>query len=199
MYKIERPFNRASAVHSAPSVRLADGASVRLRAVGSSGQDDDAFQRLFYTLSDTTRYLYFCAGIPATALWAERFGALSRTDGERSYVLVAEAGDELVGFARFSQGPHAESDERAADLGVLLTDSWQGRRLGGYMLCRLATEAMARGVTTLTAAVLWENRRMLRLARRIFPDVHITYASGTCELTIDLESWWAKQNEQMCG
>jgi RimJ/RimL family protein N-acetyltransferase len=172
---------------------------VRLRAVNSGGWDDDAFQRLFYSLSDTTRYLYFCAGIPATALWAERFGALSRTDGERSYVLVAEVGNELVGFARFSQGPHAEPHERAADMGVLLTDTWQGRRLGGYMLCRLATEALARGVTTLTAAVLWENRRMLRLARRIFPEVHITYASGTCELTIDLESWWTKQNEQMCG
>lgn len=199
MGAIKRAFNRMGAVHSAPSVRLTDGASVRLRAVDSSGRDDDAFQRLFYTLSDTTRYLYFCAGIPATALWAERFGALSRTDGMRSYVLVAEVGDELVGFARFSQGPHAEPDEHTADMGVLLTDSWQGRRLGGYMLCRLASEALARGVTTLTAVTMWENRRMMRLARRIFPDVRITYASGTCELTIDLEAWWATQNERMCG
>src|SRR5689334_1217987 len=95
---MKRPFSRVGAVHDAPSVRLTDGASVHLRSVKSSGQDDDAFQRLFYTLSDTTRYLYFCAGIPATALWAERFGALSRTDGARSYVLVAEVGDELVGF-----------------------------------------------------------------------------------------------------
>jgi len=196
---MKRPFSRAGAVHDAPPVRLADGASVRLRAVNSGGWDDDAFQRLFYSLSDTTRYLYFCAGIPATALWAERFGALSRTDGERSHVLVAEVGNELVGFARFSQGPHAEPHERAADMGVLLTDTWQGRRLGGYMLCRLATEALARGLTTLTAVTMWENRRMLRLARRIFPDVHITFASGTCELTVDLESWWAKQDEQLCG
>lgn len=196
---MKRPFSRPGAIHDAPPVRLADGVSVRLRPVESTGQDDDAFQRLFYTLSDTTRYLYFCAGIPATALWAERFGALSRTDGARSYVLVAEVGNELVGFARFSQGPHAEPDEHAADMGILLTDTWQGRRLGGYMLCRLATVALARGVTTLTAVTMWENRRMLRLARRIFPDVRITYASGTCELTIDLEVWWATQNERMCG
>ncbi|HEU4785449.1 MAG TPA: GNAT family N-acetyltransferase [Ktedonobacterales bacterium] len=199
MGAVERPFNQASAVRDARSVRLADGASVRLRSVSGSGQDDGAFQRLFYTLSDTTRYLYFCAGIPATALWAERFGSLSRTDGARSYVLVAEVGNELVGFARFSQAPGADPHESAADMGVLLTDSWQGRRLGGYMLCRLATEALARGVTTLTAVTMWENRRMLRLARRVFPDVCITYASGTCELTIDLEAWWATQNERMCG
>lgn len=195
----KRPFNPVGAVRDARSVRLADGASVRLRSVSSNGQDDDAFQRLFYTLSDTTRYLYFCAGIPATALWAERFGSLSRTDGARSYVLVAEVGNELVGFARFSQAPGAEPHESAADMGVLLTDSWQGRRLGGYMLCRLATEALARGVTTLTAVTMWENRRMLRLARRVFPDVRIAFASGTCELTIDLEAWWAAQNERMCG
>jgi acetyltransferase len=199
MDAIKRPFNRAATVQDARSVRLADGASVRLRAVSSNSQDDAAFQRLFYTLSDTTRYLYFCAGIPATPLWAERFGSLSRTDDARSYVLVAEVGSELVGFARFSQGPHAEPHESAADMGILLTDTWQGRRLGGYMLCRLATEALARGLTTLTAVTMWENRRMLRLARRVFPDVRIAFASGTCELTIDLESWWATQNERMCG
>ncbi len=199
MDNIERPFNRAEAIRDAHAVRLADGASVRLRAASAGDRDDDAFRRLFFTLSDATRYLYFCAGIPANALWAERFGDLSHTDGARSYVLVAEMGDELVGFARFSQGPHADPHERAADLGILLTDAWQGRGLGGHMLCRLAAEAYARGVTTLTAIVLWENRRMLRLARRIFPDMRITYAYGTCELTIDLEAWWARPDERMCG
>lgn len=199
MYEIERPFNPARAVRDAHAVRLADGGRVRLRVASNNGQEEIAFQRLFFTLSDTTRYLYFCAGIPANALWAARFGALSRTDGARSYVLVAEVGDELVGFARFSQGPNADPGERGADLGILLTDSWQARGLGGHMLCRLAAEAYARGVTTLTASVLWENRRMLRLARRSFPDVRIAYASGICELTIDLESWWSKSDERMCG
>ncbi|HEV8193072.1 MAG TPA: GNAT family N-acetyltransferase, partial [Ktedonobacterales bacterium] len=140
---------------------------------------------------------YFCAGIPANATWAERFASLGHTDGDRSYVLAAEVGDELIGFARFSQNPGA--DPHAAEIGIILTDAWQGRRLGGHMLCRLATEAQARDVTTLTAVVLWENRRMLRLARRTFPDVHIAYAAGTCDLTIDLESWWAKLDERRCG
>ena len=121
---IERPFNRADAVQDARSVRLADGASVRLRGVSSNGQDDDAFQRLFYTLSDTTRYLYFCAGIPATPLWAERFGSLSRTAGARSYVLVAEVGNELVGFARFSQAPGAEPHEQCDSRAKCLPATW---------------------------------------------------------------------------
>lgn len=150
-------------------------------------------------MSDTTRYLYFCAGIPANEAWAERFAALGHTDGDRSYVLVAEVGDELIGFARFSQGPHADPDERSVDMGIVLTDAWQGRGLGGHMLHRLVEEARARAVTTFTALVLWENRRMLRLARRIFPDVRIAYSSGSCDLTIDLAPQWDTLSERMCG
>lgn len=196
------PFHRARrrpSTRGPQTARLPDGARVRLRAASDIDQDDDALRRLFFSLSDTTRYLYFCAGVPANPLWAERFVALGHTDGERSYVLVAEVDDELVGFARFSQGPHPDPDERAADLGIILTDTWQGRRLGGHMICRLATEAYARGVTTFTTVVLWENRRMLRLAKRIFPGMRITYESGTCELTVDLASWWAEPNERPCA
>jgi RimJ/RimL family protein N-acetyltransferase len=200
MDNIDRPFDWAgacTAVRDAPVVRIADGASVRLRAASTDEQDDDAFRRLFFTLRDSTRYLYFCAGIPANAMWAERFVSLGHTDGDRSYVLAAEVGNELIGFARFSQNPH--TDPHTTEIGIILTDAWQCRGLGGHMLCRLAAEAQAREVTTFTAVVLWENRRMLRLARRIFPDAPIACAAGSCELTIDLESWWAELDERMCG
>jgi RimJ/RimL family protein N-acetyltransferase len=202
MNNIDRPFNWARActtINDTRSVRLSDGARVHLRASRMNSQDDAAFRRLFFTLSDTTRYLYFCAGIPANEQWAERFASLGHTDGDRSYVLVAEVDDELVGFARFSQGPHADPQEHAADMGIVLTDAWQGRGLGGHMLYRLTAEAQAREVTTLSTVVLWENRRMLRLAQRIFPDMRTTYANGSCELSIDLESWWRNQDVRKCG
>ena len=165
--------------------------------------DDDAFRRLFYSLSDTTRYLYFCAGVPANESWAERFVALGHSDGFRSYVLVAEveeAGESIViGFTRFSQRPDASHHEHLADMGIVLTDAWQGRGLGGPMLARLAAEARRREITTLTAEVLWGNRRMLRLAARTFPEMRATYASGSCSLTIDLEAWCVAPDVRRCG
>jgi RimJ/RimL family protein N-acetyltransferase len=200
MDTIDRPFNWARThtdVRDAQVVLLDDGASVCLRAASNDGRDDDALRRLFFTLSDSTRYLYFCAGIPANETWAERFVTLGRSDGDRSYVLAAEVGGELIGFARFGENP--DSDPHVAEIGIILADAWQGRGLGGLMLCRLAAEAQARDVTTLTALVLWENRRMLRLTRRTFPDVRIVYAAGSCELTVDLESWWAKPDARKCG
>jgi len=200
MGTIDRPFDRTvtpTVACDVDVIRLTDGASVCLRAASNDGRDDDAFRRMFFTLSDTTRYLYFCAGIPSNATWAERFVSLGHTEGDCSYVLAAEVGGELIGFARFGQNPGAGA--HVMEMGIMLTDAWQGRGLGGHMLCRLAEEAQARGVTTLTAVVLWENRRMLRLARRTFPNVRIVYADGTCELTIDLESWDAELDQRMCG
>lgn len=174
----------ARGVCDAPIIRLADGARVRLRAAGSAGQDDDAFRRFFFTLSDSTRYLYFCAGVPSTDTWAERMVALTHADGRWSYVLAAEVNDMLIGFARFGQDPRLVP--HAADFGIILTDTWQRRGLGGIMLCRLADEARRRAVVRFDGVALWENRRVLRLIRRIFPDVSMDCASGACELSVDL-------------
>lgn len=165
-------------------IRLSDGSSVRLRA--ATQDEDEAFRHLFYTLSDTTRYLYFCAGIPSTERWAEQFATLSHVDGPKAFVLVAEVADEVIGFARFSQDAHADPQSKAVDVGIILTDAWQGRGLGGEMLCRLAAEARRRTIHTFTAMTMWENRRILRLARRIFPQMSISYGYGACEISVAL-------------
>jgi RimJ/RimL family protein N-acetyltransferase len=167
-------------------VRLVDGASVTVRAVCDNQRDDDALQRLYLSFSDRTRYLYFLAGVPATQTWAERFAALSHPDGGRSAAVAAEVDGELVGFACFRQGPRADPDDHTAEIGIALADAWQGRGLGGHLLTWLAREARRCDVTTLIAETAAENRRMIRLARRVFPCVRIVTASGSCMLTIDL-------------
>jgi RimJ/RimL family protein N-acetyltransferase len=171
------------------AVRLADGASVTVRAVGDEPQDDDALRNLFFSFSDTTRYRYFLAGVPPNEVWAERFVALSSLDGRRSAAVVAEVDGRLVGFACFRQHPQADPDDDMAEVGIVLTDAWQGRGLGGHLLTWLAREAVRREVSTLVAETLADNQRMLRLARRIFPNVGVACASGSCTLTIDLDAW----------
>lgn len=170
-------------------VRLADGASVTVRAVRDEPQDDDALRDLFFGFSDATRYRYFLAGVPPNDLWAERFVALSRLGGRRSAAVVAEVDGRLVGFACFRQHPQAKPDDDTAEVGIVLADAWQGRGLGGHLLTWLAREALWGEVTTLFAETLADNQRMLRLARRIFPNLRVAYASGSCTLTIDLDAW----------
>ncbi len=162
-------------------IRLRDGAIVRLR--DASGEDREPLRHLFFDLSETTRYLYFCAGVPRNDAWAERFVALGRADGSSSYALVAEAGGEVVGIARFDRS----KDQRSAEIGILLADPWQSRGLGAFVLRRLTAEARRRAVATFTGYTAWENRRMLRLARRVFAHLHTDCALGGCYLTINLD------------
>jgi hypothetical protein len=179
---------RATLTEGAPIVvRLEDGARVRLRE--ARDEDGMALRRMFLRLSDRSRFHYFCAGVPANDLWANRFVALGRSDGRSTYALVAEPGDapnsncEIIGLAcyvRRSAGP-------AADIGILLADAWQSRGLGRYVLDRLGREARHRAVATFTGTVLWENRRMLRLVRGLFPQARLDCAQGLCDLTIALD------------
>jgi RimJ/RimL family protein N-acetyltransferase len=168
------------------SLRLHDGANVRLREARSD--DAGPLRRMFLKLSDQTRYLYFCAGVPANEAWADRFASLGCADGQTSYALVAEAADalggdsEVIGLARFVRSTEGGS----ADIGILLADPWQSRGLGRFVLNRLRLEARRRAVGVFTGSMLWENRRMLRLARRIFPHLKVTCAQGVCDLTMTL-------------
>lgn len=166
---------------SSTKVRLVDGATVRLRPAGPG--DRARLWQMFFVLSERTRYLYFMAGVPAIEKFAERVAVLGDVDGQAAYALVAEANDSVIGVARFDRGP----DGSTAEVGILLTDAWQSRGLGRHVLDRLAAEARERAVCTLTAHVLWENTRMLRLARRAFPGVRMDCGWGECELVMPLE------------
>jgi RimJ/RimL family protein N-acetyltransferase len=167
-------------------VRLADGAMVRLRMAHCD--DDGALRHMFLGLSDRTRYLYFCAGVPASESWAGRFAALGHADWQTSYAFVAEPGQALdrgcgvIGLARLVRS----ADGQSAEIGILLADAWQSRGLGRFVLQQLCVEAHRLAVAALTGNVLWENQRMMRLARRVFPHLELTCTQGVCELRMAL-------------
>jgi acetyltransferase len=159
-------------------VRLRDGATVRLR--GATSADQGRLRAMFFTLSAATRYLYFCAGVPATEAWAERVAALGRSDGAGSYAMVVEADGAVVGVARFDRDTHRDS----AEIGILLTDAWQSRGVGTEVVAQLRAEAHRRALSGFTATVLGENRRAMRLLRRAFPEMRATLAYGQYEVVM---------------
>lgn len=161
----------------ATDVRLPDGAMVSLRGACS---DAARLRELFYTLSDSTRYLYFCTGVPSNEIWAERVAELGISDGRDSYALVVEVAGALVGVARFDR----VSPDFRAEIGILLTDAWQSRGLGRAVVSRLQAEAKRRGVTLFTATVLGENRRALRMLRSVYPSLSASWSFG--QYTLDM-------------
>jgi RimJ/RimL family protein N-acetyltransferase len=146
----------------------------------STAADAPRLRAMFFTLSGTTRYLYFCAGVPANETWAERVASLGVSRGPGSYAMVVEAEGTVVGVARFDRDARGDS----AEIGILLTDAWQSRGVGREVVAWLRQEAERRALTGFTATVLGENRRALRLLRRAFPDMRGTWAYGQYELVL---------------
>src|SRR5258708_39420254 len=121
----------------ASEVRLTDGATVSLR---DACADAPRLREMFFTLSDTTRFFYFCAGVPRNDVWAERVARLSIADGYTSYAMVAEAGGKLVGVARFDR----DKQGSRAGIGILVTNALPSRGFGRPMLAQLHAEATGR-------------------------------------------------------
>lgn len=169
-------------------VALEDGTCVTLRPVREG--DQARLRLLAAMLGPDTYWHYFHVGAGYNEIWAERVAAIGEVTEPDVYALVVEVEGALVGVARFSP-PHRPDEALAGvsvEFGILLADAWQGRHLGRYILYHLAQEARRYGKRVLTGDVLWENQRMVRLARRVFPGGRVTYVgSGESRLTLDVD------------
>ncbi|MGZ6697506.1 MAG: GNAT family N-acetyltransferase [Solirubrobacteraceae bacterium] len=141
-------------LNGAADVVLRDGSTVHVRPT---------------VTADVEAVATFLEGLSADARWF-RFlgGGISPLRAARGLVdhglgLVATAGVDghVVAHACFVPEPNGER----AELAFAVADAWQGRGIGTLMLAHLAQLAEAAGVTTLTAIVHPDNRRMLGVLR----------------------------------
>jgi RimJ/RimL family protein N-acetyltransferase len=121
--------------------------------------DADGLVRFHHTLSDdSTLGRFFVVHPELTAEELHRFTHVDHRDRE---AVVAIAGAEIVGVARFDRLP----DRTVAEIALVVSDSWRGRGLGTLLLQRLLELAETAGIERLRAEVLATNARMLRLLR----------------------------------
>jgi GNAT superfamily N-acetyltransferase len=133
---------------------LTDAVTTRILSPADEGHVRSAFTRL----SADSRHLRYGMPLvhPGSLLdWVALLGRGTHL------ALGAWAGEgNLVGVARcVRQGDSAE-------VAVTIVDDWQERGVGTLLLDALLCEARAHGLATLTASVIRENKRGVRLARR---------------------------------
>ena len=146
----------------APRARLGPAGHVRPIRSG----DCDAIRVFFAGLSPRTRYLRFFSGAaPATA------AMLRVLCGERDDVdvVVAAEGAAIIGHAMAVHRTRADGT-RLADLGVVVADEWQDRGIGTALMRIVTGRALAMGASMAVMDVLAENRRMLALIKRRWPE-----------------------------
>ncbi|HEX6022391.1 MAG TPA: GNAT family N-acetyltransferase [Solirubrobacter sp.] len=147
-------------------IALRDGSTAHVRPVVPA--DAPAIRQFLEELSDQSRWLrFFSLGVNLDRA-AERAAAGDRPEG---YGLIVTTGAEerVVAHAVFE----LERPDRA-EVAFAVADEMQGRGLATVLLAHLAQVASARGITTFTATVLPENRRMISVFRESgFPvEVH---------------------------
>lgn len=137
--------------------------------------DGEALRRLFYRLSPTTLYRRFHSPIvrPEQAQ-PER---LLDVDHHNREAVVAVVDDEIVGVARYAR--RAGTD--VAEVAVVVADDWQRQGLATRMLGALGELALAAGISQFVLEMQADNRPVLALLRRLYPDARLTHSHGMCE------------------
>jgi ribosomal protein S18 acetylase RimI-like enzyme len=140
------------------------GATGLLRAARTE-EDAARISDFVCGLSPEARYLRFFASVapPSTGLLRALSGAagadvLLVTDGAGAVIAHGMAADAAPG------------EWRASNIGLVVTDCWQQQGLGGMLLSTLVARAARRGVRSLVLDVLPDNRRMLGIISRRWPD-----------------------------
>lgn len=138
--------------------KLKDGSAVALREL--LDEDRSMLERFVDRLSEDTIYFRFLASGVNREVIVEQ---LSPRPG--AYALVAVAGGAIVGHAAYFK-----SQPDAAEIGVLILDSYHGKGLGTRLIESIARAANANGITVFEAIISWNNTRMIRMVRNMgFP------------------------------
>jgi RimJ/RimL family protein N-acetyltransferase len=144
--------------------------------------DGEALRRLFFRLSAKSVYRRFHSPIvrPEQAQ-PDRLLDLDHHDRE---AVVAVLDGEIVGVARYARW--RESD--AAELAVVVADTWQRQGLAIRMLSSLAELARSAGIERFTATIQGDNRPALGLLQRWLPSARPTFSYGLCEVILPIRS-----------
>jgi acetyltransferase len=144
---------------------LADGRSILIRPIRA---DDEPREREFFERlapeSRQQRFMKFVGAVPEPMLHF-----LTHVDYDRHMAFVCEAGDAIVGQARYVLNP----DGRSCEFAVVVADAWRRTGIAGLLMEMLMRTARERGLRTMQGLVLRDNRAMLRFVKALGFEVSV--------------------------
>lgn len=143
---------------------------------------DEARIREFFTaLSLRTRFQRFFAAVTPTPAML-RVLAGGRPDTE---ALIAVHSGVIVGHAIAAVRPGADGGLQA-EIGVVVSDDWQGRGVGAALVAALGALARSRGIGALSMDIQAGNRRALAMIFRQWPQARTTRGSDGLSIQVIL-------------
>jgi acetyltransferase len=171
--------------------RLKDGSEIVVRPIRPD--DEPLIVELHEAHSEHTIRMRFFGMV--RHLSRESLTRLVRLDPDRELALAAlHAGADgrphIIGVSRYHM--HQGTDD--AEFAVVVTDAWQGKGVGSYLMRRLSDCARQRGVNCLHGEVLRENESMLRLMHTLGFAIQPTEDPGVVRAVLDLATPVARED-----
>ena len=151
-----------------PDIRQCDGVRVHLRPVHAD--DRERFREGFQNLSDEARYSRcFNHRISLTAAELDMLCDVNGAGGPQEALVALSLDDDghecdSIGGARFFMSP---GNIETAEMAFLVTDEWQGKQVGQWLLSNLVNRARARGVCYLRCHLLPGNNKARGLLSKV--------------------------------
>jgi GNAT superfamily N-acetyltransferase len=144
------------------------------------GTDGRLLRRFFYRLSPETLYRRFHS--PITRPEQTHPGFLLDVDHVNREAIVAVVDGEIVGVARYARQREAEP----AEVAVVVADDWQRQGIATRMIRALAAEARSAGIEQFAMNMQADNRAVLSLMRRLYPDARMSHSGGHVESVVQV-------------
>ena len=160
------------------SVWLRDGERVTVREAHVA--DERAIGTFLSALSAEARMRrFFSGGVDVAGMTS----AITAVTPDRIGLVALDSSGEVVGHAIC-----IDLGGGRAEVALEVADRLHGKGLGTILVERLAELAERRGISTLVAEVLPENRAMLDVLRDGF-DAHVKWSEGVDEVEFPASSW----------
>ena len=159
---------------------LKDGATIRVRPILPG--DGDRLRAFHARLSqDTIVHRFFHYMPELTRADADRFTHL---DYDKRMALVAtlvSGSEDILAVVRYDR-----IDDNTAEVAFVVADYWQGHGIATELLCRLATYARSRGITSFVAITMSDNIHMLELLRHCGFPITTQHTGMETEVRLDI-------------
>jgi acyl-CoA hydrolase/GNAT superfamily N-acetyltransferase len=160
-----------------------DGTKLRVRPIEPT--DEEMLSDMFYDLSDQTiinRFFSMLKSMPHRRL--QEFCVIDYED-EMSLVVLhgKRPKQKMVGVGSYHMNPST----KRAEIAFLVSDDWQGRGIGTYLMKELVKIARAKRIRGLTAEVLRDNVAMIALMHKAGVTPRSSIVNGGYLFTMDLQ------------
>ena len=163
------------------TLRLRDGAEVHVRALRPD--DRHRLQELHQRLSFDTIVFRFFRALPRLDDEAARHLTHLDYDGRMALVASQGAGNDerLLAVVRYER-----LDSQTAEVAFVVEDAWQGRGIATALLHLLTRYARSHGFTSLVAATMGNNVRMLDVLQHCGFPTSARFESGEVRVRLDI-------------